>query len=152
MRLAGLPILLAGCLPGPDVGQPLHAADGSVVLGDAPPGCNADSEPSRSVSFSADLVGGVFVRGKCVTCHTGGGQGVQQSGFNMSSYTQLRAGGQHSGTSIVVAGEPCSSIIVLKIDATPPFGRRMPYNGPPYLATSDIQLVRDWIAEGAHDN
>jgi hypothetical protein len=97
-------------------------------------------------------VSGVFVRGKCLTCHTGGGQGVQQSGFNIGSYAQLRAGGQHSGTNIVVAGEPCSSIIVLKIDTSPPFGRRMPYNGPPYLSTADIQLVRDWIAEGAHDN
>ena len=152
MRIVILPILLAGCLPGPDVGPPLHANDGSVVLGDAAAGCNVDSDPSTPVSFSIDLVSGVFVRGKCLTCHTGGGQGVQQSGFNIGSYTQLRAGGQHSGTSIVVDGQPCSSIIVLKIDTSPPFGRRMPFNGPPYLATGDIQLVRDWIAEGAHDN
>jgi len=152
MRLAAFPMLVAGCLPGPDVGQPLHVGDGSVVLGDAPAGCNADSDPSRAVSFSTDLVSGVFVRGKCLTCHTGGGQGVQQSGFNIGSYAQLRSGGQHSGTNIVVEGQPCSSIIVLKIDTSPPFGRRMPYNGPPYLSTGDIQLVRDWIAEGAHDN
>jgi len=151
MRLA-LVLLLAGCLPGPDVGAPLHASDGSVVLGDAPAGCDADSDPSTPVSFSTDLVSGVFVRGKCRTCHTGGGQGVEQSGFKIDSYAQLRAGGQHSGTTIVVDGHPCSSILVLKIDANPPFGRRMPYNGPPYLSTGDIQLVRDWIAEGAHDN
>lgn len=152
MKLAILSILVAGCLPGPDVGPPGRVGDGSVVLGDAAQGCNADSDPNRAVSFSTDLVSGVFVRGKCLTCHTGGGQGVQQSGFNIGSYAQLRAGGQHSGTMIVVDGEPCSSIIVLKIDTSPPFGRRMPYNGPPYLSTADIQLVRDWIAEGAHDN
>ena len=70
----------------------------------------------------------------------------------MASYQTLRAGGRHSGTNIVVESAPCSSIVVLKIDTTPPFGKRMPYNGPPYLVTRDIQLVRDWIAEGAHDN
>jgi hypothetical protein len=141
---------LAGCLPGPDVGALQAPNDGT--LGDVSATCNVDSDPGASISYSGDLVGGVFVRGHCFTCHTGGGEGTQQSGFNMGSYETLRAGGQHSGTQVVVPSQPCSSILVLKIDTPPPFGKRMPYNGPPYLASHDIQLVRDWIAEGAHDN
>ena len=152
MRSLALVVVACGCLPGPEVGPHQGPTDGSVVLGDASAGCNADSDPATPVSFSADIVSGVFVRGKCLSCHTGGGEGVQQSGFNMGSYTLLRAGGQHSGTNIVINFTPCSSILVLKVDTSPPFGRRMPYNGPPYLSTTDIQLVRDWIAEGARDN
>ena len=36
--------------------------------------------------------------------------------------------------------------------AAPPFGARMPRNGPPYLPASDVALITDWIIEGAHDN
>ena len=145
-------LLLAGCLPGPDVGALQIIGDGSVAIGDVGATCNQDSDPSTPVSYSADIVSGVFVRGKCMSCHTGGGEGVQQSGFVMASYQTLRAGGRHSGTNIVVDSAPCSSILVLKIETPPPFGKRMPYNGPPYLVAHDIQLVRDWIAEGARDN
>jgi len=28
----------------------------------------------------------------------------------------------------------------------------MPFNGPPYFTAEEIQLVRDWIAEGAQNN
>lgn len=150
----GSSILLAGCLSqlAPAVGPEQAPSDGAISLVDVSATCNTDSDPTRTVSFSADLMSGVFLRGKCLSCHTGGGEGVQQSGFNLGSYTTLRAGGNHSGTNIVINFAPCSSILVLKIDTTPPFGKRMPYNGPPYLSSADIQLVRDWIAEGARDN
>lgn len=139
-------VVLVGCLPGPDVGALQTPVDGAVT------GCNADSDPVADVSYRADLVAGVFVRGRCITCHMPGGQGVPQSQLLMDSYEALRAGGRRSGANIVVAGAPCSSILSLKIEASPPFGKRMPYNGPPYLSSSDIQLVHDWIAEGARDN
>ena len=32
------------------------------------------------------------------------------------------------------------------------FGARMPLDGPPYLSLTDLQLISDWIVEGAHDN
>jgi len=144
-------LVLASCLPGPDVGPPLALADASTQVGDASTSCNADSDPAHAVSYSLDLVDGVFVRGKCLSCHTGGGEGAQQSGFVMSSYQTLRAGGRHSGTNIVIDGAPCSSILVEKLGSAPPFGKQMPYNGPPYLNAADVQLVHDWISEGARD-
>jgi hypothetical protein len=152
MRSIVFAIACAGCLPGPEVGSLQEPSDGSIALGDVSATCNTDSDPTAPVSYSADLVSGVFVRAKCLSCHSGGGEGSQQSGFNMASYATLRSGGRHSGTNIVIDFTPCSSILVQKIDTDPPFGRRMPYNGPPYLSTTDIQLVRDWIAEGASDN
>ena len=143
-----LSLVAAGCLGaiGPDVG-PLTSA-----TNDGPPGCAPDSNPSLDVSFAVDIEGGVFRRGDCDGCHTSDGLGVRQSGLDLRSYTTLRTGGGRSGAAIVIARDPCASILVQKIEPGPPFGRRMPYNGPPYLSTSDIQLVRDWISEGARDN
>lgn len=140
-------VLATGCLErfAPDVG-PLAAAATDA------PGCPGDSDPARTVSYRTDLELGVFERGKCNNCHTGNGSGVDQSGLNLGSYVTLRTGGGRSGVAIVIDGDPCASILVQKIEASPPFGRRMPYNGPPYLSAQDITLVRDWISEGAREN
>ncbi len=147
-RVLALLVVTTGCLDaiGPDVG-PLASTgtDGST-------GCAGDSNPSLDVSFEVDILGGVFRRGGCDDCHTSDGVGLRQSGLDLRSYTTLRTGGGRSGASIILDGDPCASILVQKIEPGPPFGRRMPYNGPPYLSTTDIQLVRDWISEGARDN
>ena len=70
----------------------------------------------------------------------------------MATYPTLRTGGGNSGESIVVPGHPCSSVLVQKVSAAPPFGARMPLSGPPYLADDEIRVLHDWISEGAHDN
>ena len=141
-------VVLAGCFEAisPDVG-PL-----AVSVQDGAVGCGQDSNPTLNVSFRTDVLDGVFVRGDCVDCHADDGLGVRQSGLDLTSYTTLRTGGGRSGATIVVDGDPCASILVQKVEASPPFGRRMPYNGPPYLVTADQQILRDWIAEGARDN
>jgi hypothetical protein len=146
-------LAVTGCLKalGPDVG-PLTAACVGAACPDAAVCSDADSNPAMMISFKTDILGGVLARAGCVNCHTGDGLGINQSGFNMASYTTLRAGGHNSGASVVIDGQPCTSIIVEKVKAPPPFGRRMPYNGPPYLSATDIQLISDWIAEGALDN
>lgn len=139
-------VAVAGCLPGPEVGALQMPSDAKVAT------CNDDSDPTLDVSYSADLEAGVFVRGKCISCHTSGNQGWTQSGLSLASYALLRNGGRRTSGNIVVPGTPCSSMLVLKIEPSPPFGRRMPYNGPPFLSAADTQLVKDWIAEGARDN
>lgn len=121
----------------PDVGSPLTGR------------CdNADSDPRTTVSFGAE-VHPLMTRsmGGC-TCH----QGRQTSGLDLSSYASLRRGGINSGDRVIIPGNPCGSILLQKIGETPPFGSRMPLNGPPYLDPDQIQLVHDWIAEGALNN
>jgi len=140
-------LVLSGCLGpiAPDVGA-LETSDGGTAT------CsNLDSDPAMPVSFGNDILRGVFDRGRCIHCHTGG-MGTQQSGLDLSSYSALRTGGGRSGPSIVVDAMPCQSVLVQKLETSPPFGQRMPLDGPPYLADADIQLVSDWIAEGADDN
>lgn len=139
--------LLGGCLElaDPDVGPPLQ--ERCVDL---------DSDPDTDVHFRDDVLDGLFRRADlhCDRCHTPGGAtpiGLAVGGLDLSGYATLRAGGVVSGGEIVVPGQPCESLLVQKLADGPPFGGRMPLDGP---AVSDLdqQLVRDWIAEGAHDN
>ena len=135
---------LGACALEPDVG-PLLAGTCD----------NADTNPAVNVSFSNDIRP-IFNQmvGGC-SCHMSGangvGQGTALSGLNLSSLTALRAGGVHSGTQIVVDGQPCASILFQKVSDAPPYGSRMPLGGP-YLSQTQLALIHDWIAEGAADN
>ena len=145
----------------PDVGPPISIAiDSSPGLEDGPPalddasipisGCeNKDSNPAVAVSFVANLRP-LMTRspGGCAPCH----MGRMVSGLDLSSYQSMRRGGLNSGARVIVPTEPCNSILLQKISRTPPFGSRMPFNGPPYLSAEERQLWHDWVAEGAANN
>lgn len=144
-------LLASGCLGGlePDVGDPQRER------------CvNEDSDPSVDVSFSRDIAAGLLHRGidtpgAGCRCHLPAEPspiGFELAGLDLSSYGGLRRGGVNSGATIVVPGQPCDSGIVLKLSEGPPFGSRMPQDGPPYLTDEEIQIVKDWIAEGALDD
>ncbi len=141
-------VLLAGCIAdeyAPEVGPPLTGA------------CdNADSDPDTDVSFSHDLrplLAREAGMAGC-SCHTptnGAPSGITLGGLDLGSYESLRAGGFNTGDEIVVPGEPCRSRIVEKL-SLPSWGARMPLDGPPYFTDEEVQLVADWIAEGADDD
>jgi len=117
---------------------------------------NPDTNPDARVSFANDIRP-LFNRMTAgCGCHmpssAGPALGTQLSGLDLSSLASLRAGGASSGSRIVVAGEPCSSILYLKIEQAPPFGSRMPLGGPPFFTDEEEDLLHDWIAEGAENN
>jgi hypothetical protein len=130
----------------------------SPQTGDERMACvDADSNPAVPVSFKKDIRpimdGAVPGSRGCKGCHyendpTGTHEGYLNTGLNLESLRELRLGGRNTPpTSIVVAGKPCSSAIVKKLQGT--FGgARMPKDGP-YWNEGQIQLVIDWIAEGA---
>jgi len=140
--------LVGGCaFEDPDVGPPL--------AGTCDP---ADSDPDVAVRFSLDirpLMNRPRGEAGC-SCHqpsaSGMSSGIDQSGLDLGSVEKLRRGGRNSGAQIVVPGDPCASVLMHKIADTPAFGSRMPLDGPPYLSPEEIQLISDWIAEGAIDN
>jgi len=132
--------LLPACLEAlaPDVGPPAPM-----------PACDDDLDPTRAVSFRG-AVSPILGRA-CTSCHAPGGEGFQSSGLDLSTYAALRAGGTRSGAAIAVDGQPCASALWQKLGPTPPFGARMPRNALP-LPQGDIDLIHDWIAEGARDD
>jgi hypothetical protein len=142
---ASVAAFAAACALEPDVGPRLA---GSCS--------NADTHPGTPVSFSREIRPLISRPAGGCGCHlpssSGAGPGTQLSGFDLSSLSTLRAGGLNSGARIIVAGEPCASIMYEKLSDAPPFGSRMPLNGPPYFNPDELRLLHDWIAEGANDN
>jgi hypothetical protein len=116
-----------------------------------------DSDPEAAVSFKEEILP-LFQRPNGMAgcaCHQPGNRrtsGIDATGLSLLDYRSLMRGGNTSQDSIVVAGNPCTSLIVQKVSAAPPSGARMPPDGPPYMSPPEIALLSDWIAEGAHDN
>jgi len=136
---------LSACDLEPDVGGALTAR------------CdNTDTDPSVDVSWSTD-VAPLFLRttGGCAPCHdpnAAGNIGFTVGGLALTSHEALLRGGARGGASIVVSGAPCSSVLYQKLLPGPPFGARMPLDGPPFLTSAELRIVHDWIAEGAGEN
>ncbi len=122
-------------------------------------GCvDADSNPAATVDFERDIRplmnrSATDATGHgCIACHYSTQPHhtcTDITGLDMATLGALRHGGHLTGTSIVVPGKPCESALVQKLQGVYPVGVQMPKDGPPYWTPSQIQLVIDWIAEGA---
>lgn len=95
------------------------------------------------VSYSSDIQPIFDANCAGSNCHVGG----MANGLSLESYTSLMNGG-NSGA-VVLPGNPDGSIIVRRLEGN--IQPQMPLGGSP-LPQDDIQLIRDWISEGAHDN
>lgn len=125
----------------PEVGDPLG------------PCADADSDPNATVSFKAQvrpLMGGAHGARACGDCHAEGKntqEGFLASHLDVTTLGKLRKGGTNTADDIIVPGSPCKSAVVEKLRGTYA-GARMPKGGP-YWSPEDIQVMMDWIAEGA---
>ncbi|MBK9927592.1 MAG: hypothetical protein IPP66_20165 [Anaerolineales bacterium] len=102
----------------------------------------APTEPASdaaTVSFANDIA--PILTGRCVNCH--GGDRVEE-GLNLKSYADLMAGSDN-GT-VVTPGDADNSLLV-ELLAT----NKMPKRGPK-LTPPQVQLVIDWVNQGALDN
>ncbi len=92
---------------------------------------------------------------RCTGCHGGGSP---SGGMNLeagNAYEKLVnvASSEKSGAIRVIPGDPENSYLVQKLRGDPGIvGLRMPRNGPPYLTDDQINLVKQWIQDGAKNN
>ena len=143
-------------------GRSRRAALLSAVLGVLPAvsACTNESPSLRvmsivppanaAISFSAD-VQPIFTR-SCARsgCHAGA---VLSQGLSLEegkSYDLLVGVPSAEDPSLarVEPGDSDLSYLIKKIEGTG-LGDRMPADGPPYLPDGEIQLIRDWIDQGA---
>jgi hypothetical protein len=125
----------------------LAAAEGCRDMGVDPPATQQPSQPpstTKTVSFSKD-VKPIFANPRigCLGCHGG------TNNLFVGTQADLLRGGLHGPA--IVPGNSAASILVQKIGPNPPFGARMPFGGTP-LPDSTIQLIKDWIDQGALNN
>jgi len=72
---------------------------------------------------------------------------VLVSGSSYSSLVNVPSS-QFSGLVRVIPSDPNNSLIIQKLEGAPNVGFRMPWGGP-YLSQSTIDVIRQWIANGA---
>ena len=110
-----------------------------------------------AVSYAADvrtiLIGScakaAFCHGTLDTSLAGGGLAM---GATAEYTTIMSATGHNTGGRVVVPDSSNESTLYRKTLETPPFGNRMPQDGPPFLNIEQQQRIRDWIDQGSPDN
>lgn len=150
--LALAAVVIAACTSSPtSVATPTEAAPGATsapTATTAPAATNTPTSPSAptatpstsaQVSYSKDIQP-IFSQ-NCVRCH--GGRG----GLYLDSYAHVMDGGVNGP--VIVPGSPQDSLLVKRIEGI--VQPQMPLGGTP-LSQADIDLIVNWITEGAPDN
>jgi hypothetical protein len=86
----------------------------------------------------------------CTACHTGAGapQGLRLDSANSYALLVGVASQEQPSLQRVAAGDPNNSYLIKKLEGTASVGGRMPLGGTP-LAQADINVIRQWITDGA---
>jgi len=102
--------------------------------------------PEDGISFSQNIQP-IFDQ-SCVNCHPSSGNLDLRAGNSYNNLVNVPASG-YSGI-LVVPGDPDNSILYKKIDGSGAYGSNMPVGGS--LSASQINMIEQWILEGAPDN
>lgn len=99
---------------------------------------------AAQIDYSEDVQ--PIFNSSCISCHGG------TSGVTLSSYdATMNSVGVQYGMNIVIPDAPNVSPLVDKISSdNPEHGARMPQGGP-FLSSDEIEAIRQWIEEGAHE-
>jgi mono/diheme cytochrome c family protein len=103
-----------------------------------PPATQPPAE-GATVSFANDIL--PIFESRCIGCH--GGDRTQE-GLDLKTHASLMAGSNNGA--VVIAGDAANSLLVEMV-AT----QKMPKRGPK-LTPPQIQLITDWVNQGALDN
>ena len=102
---------------------------------------------SPKYSFADDVV--PIFKGRCVQCHSSGGQGTEKSGLDLTSYEGVMKGAKFGP--MVIPGDARSSNLMQLLDWRVSPEIRMPH-GKKQLSSCDRDAIRGWINEGAKNN
>lgn len=92
-----------------------------------------------TVSFANDIL--PIFESRCINCH--GGERTQE-GLDLKTHASLMAGS--SNGSVVTPGDAANSLLVELVVT-----QKMPKRGPK-LTPAQVQLITDWVNQGALDN
>ena len=92
-----------------------------------------------TVSFANDVL--PLIQSRCVNCH--GGDRTEE-GLNLTSHAAILAGSEHGA--VIVPGDAANSLLVELVAS-----QEMPKRGPK-LTPPQVQILTDWVNQGAPDN
>ena len=102
----------------------------------------APTEPAvegATVSFTNDIL--PIFESRCINCH--GGDKTQE-GLDLKTHAALMAGSDNG--SVITPGDIANSLLVELV-----VSQKMPKRGPK-LTPPQVQLITDWVNQGALDN
>lgn len=139
--LTGLAAGLGACSPGSGEGLDANGR---------PPGEGGGGGPLTS-DF-ASIQANVFTP-TCATagCHVGAAapQGLRLDAASSFALLVAVPSNQVPAVLRVNPGNPDTSYLIQKLEGTAAVGGRMPLNGPPFLDQATIDVIRQWISNGA---
>lgn len=101
---------------------------------------NTESAPAgATVSFVNDVM--PIIQSRCINCH--GGDRIEE-GLSMNSHAELMVGSENGA--VITPGDAANSLLVEMVAEG-----EMPKRGPK-LTPPQVQLIADWINQGALDN
>lgn len=109
----------------------------TVVIPTTPP--TESSNQTATVSFANDIL--PILDSRCKNCH--GGRETKE-GLNLTTYAALMAGSENGP--VLVSGDADNSLLAEQV-----ITQEMPKRGPK-LTPPQVQLIVDWINQGALDN
>ncbi len=137
----------------PSAGEDDGQGDGDGADDEPDSGDDEPDQDGEAVTFVADIQ--PILNARCITCHAPGGfaqmEGIPWDFREDTAFDDLvdRISSQDENFTLVVPGDPDSSLMFLKISSEfPPVGEMMPLGGPP-LTDGDVQLIRAWVEQGA---
>lgn len=98
-----------------------------------------NAAPETRISFSDDVQ--PILESRCANCHFGEFTSAE---LHMDTYESLMEGSENGP--VIVAGSAKKSLLVQKISTG-----EMPKRGPK-LTPAQVQIIMDWIDQGAQDN
>lgn len=102
---------------------------------------------SRDISFKNDIA--PILEKNCQACHMEGGPGYMKSGFSVASYADVMKGTKFGP--VITPDSSLTSSLVMLIEHRADPSISMPHGRDP-LPQQDIDLIKQWIDQGARNN
>lgn len=102
---------------------------------------------NKGVSFSQDVH--PILKQECLECHARGEEGHTKSGLSMETYAELMAGTKYGP--VIEPGSAVSSTLMRLIEHKADESINMPHQKA-QIPQDEIQVIKQWINEGAHNN
>jgi hypothetical protein len=106
------------------------------------------AQEQREVSFSKSIQ--PLLDTRCVSCHKApDGEGYTKSGLLLDSYQGLMKGTRFGP--VVVPGDSLNSTLMTLVEGRADPSINMPHSREP-LSEEEVDMLRDWINQGAKNN
>ncbi len=104
---------------------------------------------TQQVSYQGDVA--PILESRCIECHQPpDGIGYMATGLEMGSYESLMQGTYYGP--VIVAGDSRRSMLNMLVEGRAGNLQRMPHKEDEILTSEQIETLKNWVNQGAHDN